>query len=145
MQPRLSTKSPYASATCALKNIDWGTVCLWSGTSMLCQWLCKYPHSVLQPLLENAIYHGIEPMPQGGTIKITAMEKDNHYYLTIENPTSESLSASALHQGNELAQDNIRQRLIAFFGPAAKMIVTPENNKYRVTITIPVENENINR
>ncbi|MFT5134045.1 MAG: sensor histidine kinase YesM [Gammaproteobacteria bacterium] len=84
-------------------------------------------------------------MPQGGTIKITAMEKDNHYYLTIENPTSESLSASALHQGNELAQDNIRQRLIAFFGPAAKMIVTPENNKYRVTITIPVENENINR
>lgn len=97
----------------------------------------QIPSLSLQPLLENAIYHGIEPLSEGGTIKILSQNNNKQYSITIENPVSENLSSDTHHEGNKLAQDNIRQRLLAFFGPGANMIVTPFENKYRVTITIP--------
>ena len=94
------------------------------------------PSLSLQPLLENAIYHGIEPLTDGGTIQIAAEQKGNLYILTVENPMSET--ASAQHEGNKLALDNIRQRLTAFYGATAKLEVSPDRASYQVTITIPV-------
>ena len=105
----------------------------------------KIPSLSLQPLLENAIYHGIEPIAEGGAIEIEAQVKDGQYILTIENPVPDSQSASTHHEGNRLAQDNIRQRLSAFFGPAAKLEVTPNKDRYRVTIILPADNEDIDR
>ncbi len=97
------------------------------------------PSLSLQPILENAIYHGIEPMPKGGRIHIMAEKKGNHYSLSVENPLSDGIAVSTHHDGNRLAQENIRQRLAAFFGPGAKLEVTSRTDKYRVTMIIPVE------
>ena len=64
--------------------------------------------------------------------------KGNLYTLTVENPVSETIIASAHHEGNRLALDNIRQRLAAFYGATAKQEVSPDRASYRVTITVPV-------
>jgi two-component system, LytTR family, sensor histidine kinase AlgZ len=98
----------------------------------------KLPSLSLQPILENAIYHGIEPIAEGGSIHISAEKKDKFYTLTVKNPLSEAKAASVQHAGNRLAQDNIRQRLEAFFGPAAMLEVSPEKDNYQVSITIPM-------
>jgi two-component system, LytTR family, sensor histidine kinase AlgZ len=95
------------------------------------------PSLSLQPLLENAIYHGIEPITDGGKIDIHAKESANHYLLTVTNPVLESVSATAQREGNMLAQDNIRQRLVTYFGPKAKLEVRPANDSYQVCMTLP--------
>ncbi len=97
----------------------------------------RIPTLSLQPLLENAIYHGIEPIPEGGTIQIVAEEKENYYTLTVKNPVSETISITTHHEGNMLAQENIRQRLTTFFGPKALLNVIPEKQSYQVSVTIP--------
>ncbi len=100
------------------------------------------PSLSLQPLLENAIYHGIEPLAKGGTIEISAKVNDGKYLLSIENPVPDPMPASAHHDGNRLAQDNIHQRLLVFFGPATNLEVIQNKEQYRVTLTIPVKDEN---
>lgn len=100
------------------------------------------PTLSLQPLLENAIYHGIEPLPDGGTILITSENNDDHFLITISNPVSESGTTNDRNEGNHLALENIRQRLLAFFGPGAELTVTPEAASYQVTIRIPAHHEN---
>jgi len=97
------------------------------------------PSLTLQPILENAIYHGIEPMPAGGLIHIMAEKKDKYYLLSVENPLSASITASTHHEGNRLALENIRQRLATFFGPGAGLDVASSTDKYRVTLSIPVK------
>lgn len=93
------------------------------------------PSLSLQPLLENAIYHGIEPLTDGGTIQISAAQKGNLFTLTVANPVPETTSTR--HEGNRLALDNIRQRLAAFYGATAKLDVSPDRAGYQVTITVP--------
>jgi two-component system, LytTR family, sensor histidine kinase AlgZ len=95
------------------------------------------PSLSLQPLLENAIYHGIEPITGGGVIEISAVENTNHFALTVKNPVSETISLDDHHEGNMMAQENIRQRLDTFFGSTAKLEVTPAKDCYQVTIILP--------
>jgi two-component system sensor histidine kinase AlgZ len=95
------------------------------------------PSLSLQPLLENAIYHGIEPITGGGVIEISAVENTDHFVLTVKNPVSETISLNDHHEGNMMAQENIRQRLDAFFGSTAKLEVTSAKDSYQVTIILP--------
>ena len=44
------------------------------------------PALTLQPLVENAIYHGVEPLSDGGVIEIEIDERDNHFEISISNP-----------------------------------------------------------
>lgn len=103
------------------------------------------PSLTLQPLLENAIYHGIEPRAEGGDITISGETENQLSRITISNPleTGERM----LHtKGNHLAQENIQQRLQALFGKNASMTISEQEDQYRVTITLPVQaNENIDR
>lgn len=93
------------------------------------------PALTLQPFLENAIYHGIEPQPAGGTILLRGRCVDGGIELTIENPVAPNLSQR--HDGNRLAQENVRQRLAAIYGVAAALRVEENAERYRVTLTIP--------
>lgn len=95
------------------------------------------PSLSLQPLLENAIYHGIEPIADGGLIEISAEEDANSFVLTVKNPVSEAIPLQEHHQGNMMAQENIRQRLRTFFGSTAKLEVTPAKDCYQVNIVLP--------
>ncbi len=93
------------------------------------------PSLTLQPLLENAIYHGIEPLPEGGTVQIRANRAGNRLSLLIENPVPQSMGRK--QQGNQIAQDNVRQRLALFFQGMATLHAKTVGKHYSVTLTFP--------
>ena len=101
------------------------------------------PALILQPLVENAIYHGIELLPNGGTIRITGELKDNYIEFTIENPVPESGSAS--QSGNRLAQENVRERLSTLYNQNNLLQVTLDQNHYLAVIRIPYPYEDTDR
>lgn len=101
------------------------------------------PRLTLQPLLENAIYHGIEPLPGGGVIRIRAERRGTDLCVTIANPQPPGALSS--HAGNRLAQDNVAQRLEAWYGRAGLLAVEQTDGEYRVTVTLPESHEDPHR
>lgn len=96
----------------------------------------ELPALCLQPLVENAIFHGIEPLPGGGLIKIRAQIENNRLCLSVTNPLSNKTSMTS-HKGNHMAQQNIRQRLELLYGNTAAFEIEEQNQNYKVTIKIP--------
>lgn len=92
------------------------------------------PALSIQPLVENAIYHGIEPLAKGGTIQVTARVSNNIISITLQNPLGNRKNA---RQGNKMALDNIKSRLEAIHANKGKMHVENKNNLYTITITFP--------
>lgn len=97
----------------------------------------EIPGLCLQPLVENAIYHGIEPLADGGVIQITAQIENNRLCLVVTNPTNGSGRMKA-HKSNHMAQDNIRQRLALMYGHDAAFEITQDAGQYSVAIKIPL-------
>lgn len=98
----------------------------------------EIPALCLQPLVENAIYHGIEPRQDGGVIRITAQIENNRLCLVVSNPTNGSGRMNA-HKSNHMAQDNIRQRLALLYGQAAAFDIDHSQGHYSVTLKIPLD------
>ena len=96
------------------------------------------PRLILQPLLENAIYHGIEPMSEGGTIGIDGHVYDNEIYISISNPLTKQENAEQ-RAGNKIAQDNVRQRLAAIYGEQGKLSVQEDDKDYIITLIFPFQ------
>jgi two-component system sensor histidine kinase AlgZ len=96
------------------------------------------PALSIQPLLENAIYHGIEPVPGGGTITILGSLAQEGIRIVIKNPLSQTNSKSPARSGNRIAQDNVRQRLGSFFSQDDLLEVSQDEHSYRVSVTIPL-------
>ena len=103
----------------------------------------RIPLLTLQPLVENAIYHGIEPLSEGGVIEISARYGDGRVEISIVNPVTSATTPH--HKGNRLAQENVRQRLDAHFGARGGLEISVEDGKYRVTVTVPIEFEDAHR
>jgi len=95
------------------------------------------PALTLQPLLENAIYHGIEPRFAGGTIKIEMWPEGETLNIMISNPLPD-VQKTTRSKGNRLAQENIRQRLSTQFGDKASMQVIQEGGQYHVKVKMPI-------
>lgn len=96
------------------------------------------PALTLQPLLENAIYHGIEPRFGGGTLKIDLWTEADSLNIMISNPLPE-VRKHAHGRGNKIAMDNIHQRLITHFGAKqAAMQSFEEGNQYYVKLKMPI-------
>ena len=96
------------------------------------------PPLCLQPLLENAVYHGIQPLAKGGKINITGLFDDKYITINVENPLAASKSN---HQGNRIAQQNIRQRLNFFYGSTAKLNVYEDTGVYHADLSFPYQNK----
>jgi len=96
------------------------------------------PPLVLQPLLENAVYHGIEPLHEGGAITIKLYRSGKEVHLDVYNPCQPQ---SKHHAGNKMALANIRERLSLQFDMEARYTVDSGNNYYHVHILIPYVNE----
>jgi len=96
------------------------------------------PPLILQPLLENAIYHGIERLPKGGTIQVEGHCKDGFVTIAISNPVL-SKTASEQPAGHRIAQENIRQRLQIIFGDSASLVSTLTAGVYKVVMHFPEE------
>jgi two-component system sensor histidine kinase AlgZ len=97
----------------------------------------QIPALTLQPLLENAIYHGIEPRFAGGTIKIEMWPEGELLNIMISNPMPD-VQKTAHTKGNKIAQDNTRQRLSTQFGDKASMQAFEEGGQYHVKIRMPI-------
>lgn len=98
----------------------------------------RLPALLIQPLLENAIYHGIEPRTEGGTIEIVGTLMDQQLQFTIRNPLPEN-PARAFRPGNQLAHQNIRDRLAAAFDGPTQLILEEEDHHYIVQLNFPYE------
>jgi len=92
------------------------------------------PPLVLQPLVENAVYHGIEPSPAGGEIGIVVAQAAGRLEMTLTNPWAAEGRQTA---GNRMAIANIRERLQLHFDAEASMRSGVEDGIYRVTIRMP--------
>ncbi|HEU4616616.1 MAG TPA: sensor histidine kinase [Gammaproteobacteria bacterium] len=97
----------------------------------------KIPSLTIQPLLENAIYHGIEPLDTGGTVAISGRVEGGRLVFSVTNPMPRS--ATAERSGNRLALDNIRQRLRLAYAEQGVLEVEPGPERYRVTLRFPLE------
>lgn len=98
----------------------------------------QIPALTLQPLLENAIYHGIEPRFAGGTIRIDMWAEDNILNIMISNPLPE-IAQQSHSKGNQIAQENIRQRLMTQYGSAASMQAFEDSGQYHVKVKMPMQ------
>jgi two-component system sensor histidine kinase AlgZ len=94
------------------------------------------PSLLLQPLLENAIGHGIEPLAEGGTVSVQGRCDGAEVVIEISNPVS--ATAKAVRSGNRMALDNIRQRLQLAFPDRASVAVDDGGERYRVTLRFPL-------
>ena len=94
------------------------------------------PLLTLQPLLENAIVHGIQPMPSGGTVEVNASYQHGVFELRVSNPYLENLAA-AHAKGNHMALENTRNRLNVLYGERAKLISYAENGQYITGFSYP--------
>lgn len=98
----------------------------------------QIPALSLQPLVENAIYHGIEPLPGGGNIKISTQIDHNLLCLSVSNPLGQEKSTRH-SRSNHMAQDNIRQRLSLMYGERAKIETLEQQNHYIAKLWIPID------
>ena len=94
------------------------------------------PPLMLQPLLENAVYHGIEPSPTGGTVRVAIARQGDVLQIAIANPTTDPGSHAA---GNHIALDNIRERLALYYDLEARLEIATGPNEYEVRIILPCQ------
>ncbi len=100
----------------------------------------RLPALCLQPLVENAVMHGIQRSPNGGKIHIQAHIQDQQLVIEIHNPTAPSgQSAPAVGRHHGMALANIRERLGLLYGGKAWMTVSDEGQQFVVRLVLPLE------
>ncbi|MGQ0525662.1 MAG: sensor histidine kinase [Betaproteobacteria bacterium] len=92
------------------------------------------PPLVLQPLLENAVYHGIEPRTAPGVISINIYLAREQVHAVLRNPYEHEGNH---HAGNKMALANIRERLQLHFDAEASLATRVTDETYQVHITMP--------
>jgi two-component system sensor histidine kinase AlgZ len=95
------------------------------------------PSLTIQPLLENAIYHGIELLPDGGEVKVSGKRINGDLRITIRNPVAPGQARK--QGGNKMAMANIRQRFELAYGNRATVDVEATDSDYNVQLQFPCE------
>jgi len=93
----------------------------------------RVPPLLLQPLVENAVRHGVEPNDEGGSVEIQTRLKGGEVELLVSN----SVGAASRIAGHGLALDNLRRRLMLMHDVAARFEVQPGDRKFTVRILVP--------
>ncbi|MCB1855666.1 MAG: histidine kinase [Pseudomonadales bacterium] len=94
------------------------------------------PSLLLQPLVENAVYHGVAQLPAGGTVAIRVAEDAGRVSIVVENPAPQQAARSA---GHRIALENIGQRLHALYGSAGRLQIERPAGGYRVELSYPLQ------
>jgi two-component system sensor histidine kinase AlgZ len=95
----------------------------------------KLPNLLLQPLVENAIYHGVENSPTGGEVSIVLSAEGSRFDCTISNSVPET-PARTRRAGHKVGLDNVRHRLQALYGASAELTVAPTPGRFTVRVCI---------
>jgi two-component system sensor histidine kinase AlgZ len=99
----------------------------------------RIPSLTIQPLIENAIYHGIELLPEGGEVVVSGRRDGKYLQIEVTNPVAPGKSRSK--DGNKMALANIRQRFELAYGNRATIDVAVEDDTYTVVLRFPAEDE----
>jgi two-component system sensor histidine kinase AlgZ len=94
------------------------------------------PPLMLQPLLENAVYHGVEPSSEQGTVSINIFLSRNEVHVLLRNPYREP-APGRQRQGNRMALANVRERLALHFDAEASLESRIARDTYEVHIRVP--------
>jgi LytS/YehU family sensor histidine kinase len=94
------------------------------------------PPLLLQPLVENAVHHGVAHLVEGGRVRIAARRRGDLLELEVENPCDPERPAS---RGAGVGLANVRARLDALYGHRARLEVEAHPDRYRVRASLPVE------
>jgi two-component system sensor histidine kinase AlgZ len=92
------------------------------------------PALLVQPLVENAVYHGVEPLEEGGEITIEVRREDDRVLIRLANPYR---AGGESHAGNRMAIANIRERLQLHFDVEATMTTAHADGVWEVRIVLP--------
>jgi sensor histidine kinase YesM len=95
---------------------------------------CLVPPLVLQPLIENAVKHGIATMVEGGLIRVEGHVADGMMEVSVANDFDPD---SPSPRRNGLGLRNVRSRLTTRFGDAASLTAHVENNQFRAEMVVP--------
>jgi two-component system sensor histidine kinase AlgZ len=95
---------------------------------------CEVPPLVVQPLVENAIKHGIATLIDGGEIAMTGRRWRDGMRFVIENPFDPDAPST---RRNGFGLRNVRNRLQTRYGNAARLEIQVEQNRYRVVLSLP--------
>ncbi len=116
------------------------------GPRLRVRWLCDaapgdalVPPLLLQPLVENAVRHGVEPSVEGAEITVEAYEDGGYLTLFVRNPMPPADQRGPSSNGNHMAVDNIRERLDLHFDAEAHFkTYTSSEGEYVVQIRLPI-------
>lgn len=96
--------------------------------------LVQLPCLTLQPLLENAVHHGVEACQYGGEIRLELIVSKAFLTILLTNPLPERTARS----GNGIALENTRRRLELQFGDEARLSTSKQDGEFRVKLVIPL-------
>jgi two-component system sensor histidine kinase AlgZ len=91
------------------------------------------PALLLQPLVENAVYHGIQPHREGGTLRIAGRRAGDSVEIEIANPLPDI--AAVPRSGHGL--DNVRRRVAYHFGDRGALETHSDDGVFRVVVRLP--------
>jgi two-component system, LytTR family, sensor histidine kinase AlgZ len=97
---------------------------------------CCVPPMIIQPLVENAIKHGISQLPEGGLVMVAAWRDGSQLRITVHNAMDEEAPEA---RGNGIGLTNVRQRLAAAYGHEASVQWDREGGSFMVNITMPAQ------
>jgi two-component system sensor histidine kinase AlgZ len=101
-------------------------------------WTLPLPRLLLQPLVENAVLHGISRLPQGGEVEIALQADDHRLRVVVRNPAPPPRERDGAGAGARHAQASIGHRLAYAFGPQAGMTSAWEEGYYRCELQVPL-------
>jgi signal transduction histidine kinase len=96
----------------------------------------EVPPLLLQPLVENALKHGIAHLVDGGTVTVQAKRRGGTVYLVVDNPIDPDRPPS---RGLALGLENVRRRMQTTYGERALVVVDSKPQRFRVELRIPLE------
>ncbi len=95
------------------------------------------PLLVLQPLVENAVYHGVEPSSETGVIRIAGRYRNHRINLSVRNSLPLSGSGEVRRRGNRMALDSVRQRLEAMYPKLSSLTLGRVDDEFQVRMVFP--------
>src|SRR6266403_2908327 len=99
---------------------------------------CLLPPLLLQPLVENAVKHGIAALPEGGQVRLAAQRQNGRLAVLVENPWDQDCPP---RRSGGLGLKNVQRRLEARYGKDASLRVNNEGELFQVSLSIPAESE----
>ena len=130
----LSEELALAADLLAIEKVRFGARLIFAPHIEEASLTCLVPPLLLQPLVENAVTHGIAQCLEGGTVRLDARRDGERLFLAIENPRD---AAAPAHRGPGIGIENVRRRLETLYGREAELRLRPEGDSFQVELELP--------